>query len=134
MWWKKYERALFEEKARGPNKFDCWGLVRAIYENDHPDKIILPSYDECYMTTTQPDDKKKISETIAQQKQSHWIEVTKPKEFDVVLLKINNFPMHVGIVIRKGVMIHCTQGINTAIEKYDSMRWANKVMGFFRYE
>lgn len=134
MWWNKYESAQFKVKGRGPDEFDCWGLVKEIYKNDHPEKIILPSYIECYETTTLKDDKIKISDTILQEQQIKWCKVDKPQPFDVVVLKIAGFPMHVGIVIRKGVMIHCTQGINVAIEKYTSMRWDNKVMGFYRYE
>lgn len=134
MWWQKYEKALFEERGRGPDKFDCWGLVREIYKNDHPKKIELPSFNEYYDTTTAPDDKRKIASAIQYQSDKNWIETNNPQPFDVIVLKISGYPMHVGIVIRKGIMIHCTNGIGVAIEKYNSMRWDNKIIGFFRYE
>lgn len=132
MWPNKYLHASFEIKGRGPDHFDCWGLLQYVYAHDHPQKIALPSYDEFYTDTN---DRDVISSLIFEQKAARWREVDTPQEFDAVLLNMRGVPMHVGIVSHKaGHMLHCGRGINTSHEKYTSMRWANKVMGFYRYE
>lgn len=131
MWWNKYVGKPFQEKGRGPDEFDCWGLVRWVYKNDHPDNIIVPSYLECYDTTN---DRDKLADVIFDETQAHWKEPDTPKEFDAIVLRMRGVPMHVGIVTKPGHMLHCAQGIGTVHERFDSIRWANKVLGFYRYE
>lgn len=129
MWWNKYIGMPFAEMGRGPDGFDCWGMLMHIYQSER--RIILPSYIEYYDSTN---DREKISETIFRERQERWKEVSPPLEFDAVLCTMRGVPMHVGIVTKPGYMIHCAHGIGTVHERYDSMRWANKVEGFFRYE
>lgn len=131
MWASRYLGKQFEVKGRGPERFDCWGLLKYVYEHDHPRRIILPGYEEFYTDT---DDKDGISAAIFDNRQERWREVTDPQPFDAILLRMLGVPMHVGIVTKPGFMIHCAIGMNTVHEKYTGLRWANKVMGFFRYE
>jgi len=131
MWWNKYIGKAFEIKGRGPDVFDCWGLLQCVYKQDHPQKIILPGYEEFYECTN---DRDTISKVIFEQKEARWSEITEPQEFDAILLRMRGVPMHVGIVTQKGYMLHCAHGVGTSHEKYDQMRWRNKVLGFFRYE
>lgn len=129
MWWNKYLGNDFAERGRGPDTFDCWGKLMLIYEKERG--ILLPSYIEHYESTN---DREKIGETIFRERQERWVQVEQPKEFDAILLKMRGVPMHVGIVTKPGYMIHCERGVGTVHEKYDAMRWANKITGFFRYE
>ena len=130
MWWNKYLGDNFEIKGRGPDKFDCWGLVKYVYERDHPQKLILPGYDELYQNTNE---RENISNIIFSEKKKHWREISEPQEFDVVLLRMRGVPMHVGIVTGNGLMLHCSRGVGTSHEKYNGIRWRNKVLGFYRY-
>ena len=131
MWWKKYERCKFEEKGRGPLAFDCWGLLKWVYENDHPDKIILPGYEWCYEKTT---DRDRLAKAIFDERQERWKQVESPREFDAVLLRMRGVPMHVGIATKDCHMLHCSMGIGTTYEPFNGLRWKDKVMGFYRYE
>lgn len=131
MWWNKYTGRGFEEKGRGPEKFDCWGLSITVYRDDHPEKITLPGYEELYETTN---DRDTLGRVMFDVRQKHWTEVTAPQEFDLILLRMRGVPMHVGIVTRAGHMLHCAHGVGVVHERFDSIRWANKVLGFFRYE
>lgn len=131
MWWVQYVGKEFAEKGRGPDSFDCWGLGKWVYEHHHPNKIILPGYEEFYETTN---DRETLGRVIDEQRQERWREVTDPKEFDFVLLRMRGVPMHVGIVTKENHMLHCAQGIGTVHERFDSIRWRSKVLGFFRYE
>lgn len=131
IWWNKYIGKSFEVKGRGPDTFDCWGFLKYVYAHHHPQKIILPGYEECYEDV---EDKEKLSNVIFEQRQARWVEVEKPQPFDAILLRLRGVPMHVGVVTKPGHMIHCAYNIGVAHEKYTSMRWRNKILGFFHYE
>lgn len=129
MWWRKYVGLPFGEMGRGPDKFDCWGMVQLIYRQERG--IELPSYTEFYKTTN---DRVEISETIIRERQQRWTQVEQAREFDAVLLLMRGVPMHVGICTKPGHMVHCAHGVDTVLDRYDSMRWKTKLVGFFRYE
>lgn len=128
MWWNKYLGIPFKEKGRDVDSVDCWGLVRLVYGQELG--VEIPSYLECYKTTN---DKEVLSAKIASEWKAQWEEPTTPKEFDVIVLKMAGFPMHVGIVTKPGFMLHCAKDINTVHESFTSMRWKNKVMGYGRW-
>jgi cell wall-associated NlpC family hydrolase len=130
MWWQKYLGENFAEKGRGPDLFDCWGLLRWVYFHDHIDKIVVPDYLEFYDSTNE---REKLGELIDKESRA-WKEVTDPKPFDCIVLRMRGVPMHVGIVTQKGYMLHCAQGVGTVHERYDSLRWVDKVLGFYRHE
>lgn len=129
MWYNNYIRIPFAEKGRDEKSCDCWGLVRLIYKKEL--NIDLPDYLDCYENTLQRD---VLSKLINDEKNNKWVVPEQPKEFDVIILNVFNRPMHVGIVTRPGFMIHCSKDINTVHEKYTTMGWKNRVMGFARYE
>lgn len=131
MWWAKYIGKAFEEKGRGPDTFDCWGLARWVYGHDRPGAAALPSYEELYEDTKDSDT---LGKLIFDERNKHWNEVAAPKEFDLILLRMRGVGMHVGVVTKPGHMLHCEIGIGTVHERYDSMKWKHRVIGYFRYE
>jgi hypothetical protein len=50
-WHTQYLLAEYEDGARGPHKFDCWGLVREV-RHVHCGKRLLPSWG--HLRNTQP--------------------------------------------------------------------------------
>ncbi len=130
MWWPKYIGLPFSEKGRGPDSFDCWGLAMEIYRTDHPRRIALPGYESLYADSS---DSRTIGRLSYDVREQGWREVRKPEAFDLILLRMCGFPMHVGIVTKPGHMVHCTEGIGVTHESFESTRWRNKVLGFFRY-
>lgn len=104
-----------------------------IYKNDHPKNIILPGYGEFYETTTEKQDIIKISSKIHTEA-IKWEKIYKPKEFDVILSNMRGVAMHVGVIIKPGVMIHCSSGTDVSISNYNTIRWKNKIKGFYRNE
>ena len=130
VWQNKYERVPFKEKGRDLSGCDCWGLVRIILKEECG--IDVPSYVEAYETTN---DRDTLNALISDESGQYWQEIPKGQEkpFDVVVLKMRGVPMHVGIVIGAGKMIHCARGVGTAIERYRSIKWQDNVTGFFRW-
>lgn len=129
--WKYYKKLQFKDKGRDHTGVDCWGLVQMIYKKELG--IALPGYDECYDETSE---REKLAAIIGDEKQK-WREILppeRPKLYDVVLLRMHGFASHVGVICGGRNMIHCTEGVGITIEPYDSLRWAKKVLGFYRYE
>lgn len=131
-WAQEYRKIPFLEKGRDEKGVDCWGLVRLIYKIEK--SIELPSYAELYEDTEQAD---VISRLIEQEKKIHWLEFPKditPEPFDVIILRMRNRPMHVGIVIDQDDMIHCVDKVGVAVESYRRMKWKDNVLGFARWK
>lgn len=141
MWWIEYARAPFLELGRTPQGWDCWGALKWVFEHDHPDKIILPGYEEFYEDTNSPT----LAQVIERERElaGRWhlavpvidgIIQGVPKMFDVPLMRMRGVPMHVGIVTKPWHMLHCVHGVGTSHEAFNTMRWRHKIAGFYRYE
>ena len=54
---------------------------------------------------------------------------------DIVLLAIAGAPLHVGIVAGTDPlrMLHAEQGLDTCLERLDSVMWARRIAGFYRW-
>lgn len=128
MWWNDYIGIDFKEKGRDRSGLDCWGLVCLVYREKL--NTILPSYENAYATTNSLD---QINTHIVGTR-NLWDAVSAPHEFDVILLKIKQMPVHVGLVTKAGFMLHCERGVGVVHERYDGLKWGNRISGFCRYE
>lgn len=112
----------FKPRGRGPDGWDCWGLVEMIYE--HELGIRLPSY--AYTTVDQ-------GHVVATaQEDGYWKEVDEPAMMDVVLLKAMRNP-HVGVCVDNQRMLHIPEGKTSCIEYINSPKWKSRIEGFYRY-
>lgn len=128
-WWNKYIHIPFKEKGRSIEGCDCYGLGKIIYEQEL--NLILPSFDNLYEHTC---DKNTVSKTIENVHRKLFKNVNSPEPFDFIILNVFGLPMHIGIVTKSNYMIHCIKGIGVSHEKYTSLRWKNKILGFARYD
>ena len=127
MWRNNYIDFKFEDKGRNEKSGDCWGLLLQIYKKEL--NIEVPDYTEFYKNTM---DKKVLADLIRKEKET-WISVNDPKPFDVIIVNMRGVPMHIGVVTKKGFMIHCAKGVDTCHERYDGVRWRDKIVGFERH-
>ena len=114
----------FEDGGRGPDSFDCWGLVREVY---HRYGIELPDYDiGCY----------DILNVMAEMEHNRplWIEHKPPDlpipcvaAFRVSATMIN----HVGIYIGDGRFLHTREKAGAVIESLESPVWRHRIWGFY---
>ena len=124
-----YIGVQFKPHGRDPNGWDCWGLVHYILR-EHFD-ICVPSYDEDYESLK---DKDHLQELIKGQ-MGPWDEISLDlsEAGDVLLLRMMGRPVHVGLVVARGIMLHVEMGIETCIEDYTGIWWKNRVIGAYRY-
>ena len=123
---KKYAHVPFEPKGRTTGGWDCWGLVYCLYR-DHG--VTLPLYCEQYANT---EDAKELGRLIGQEK-AKWLEVKQPQPWDVVVTRLKGEPMHCGLYIGNGKMLHCMSGVGTTVERLDSITWRHRIVGYYRY-
>ena len=126
MWWNKYIGIPFYDGGRDETGIDCWGLARLVYDKEFG--IKLPSFDGKYTTK----DTELVEELFATYREN-WTEVQAPEKGNLVLFRILGQACHVGIAISPTHFLHSIEGSSSAIEKFDSVNWRNRIVGYFKY-
>lgn len=122
----KYIGLPFEPLGRGPDSYDCWGLVRHFYQEEF--EISLPDLNG-YETVKQH---RAISGLVEFEK-PRW----KPAEAEfgnVIVFNMAGRPVHVGIAIDNLNMLHIQKGKNSCLERFRSRKWNNRIEGIYRPE
>lgn len=124
-----YIRIPFKDHGRTREGADCWGLACIIFAEERG--IELPALTD-YENTK---DKAKISEIIKGESISwEMIGPVREKAFDIAVFRMLGQPMHVGVVVKPGLMIHCERGSGVYLtEYYKENQWDRRLEGFFRY-
>ncbi len=129
-WAQQYVGVPFKERGRDRAGWDCWGCVRAVYQEQRG--IELPSYVEGYQTVT---DVKEIEAMMRGEVASNWVEVP-PAEvavFDGIMLRVMGEPIHFGVIVAPYFFLHALKSVGTVIERYDSILWNKRVLAFMRW-
>lgn len=134
-WVGRWVGLPYRDKGRGPDGFDCWGLVRAALLAERG--IRLPDYADAYESASDPDS---ASRAVTAGLANGWRKVERPEPFDLVILKIALRPWHCGLIVARGWFLHCppphrgsTQTLS-CLERLDSLQWRNRVEGFYRLQ
>lgn len=120
----------WEERGRGPDGWDCWGLYGRMLAVKG---IVLPSYAEGYSGIA---DKDGIAALIDGHR-TDWIRIEPGQErpFDGVLFGGSSW--HIGGVTERGFMLHMPRGGTSVIERYDGTKFAARLRahgaGFYRH-
>jgi len=130
-WARQYLGKPFKSFGRGPNEFDCWGLVHAIYRNELG--VSLPHY------SISPACTGLISDTMDKDLNSHdWEETKEPSEFDIVIMALNwdkpNLSNHIGIYLGSGACIHSIEETGVVIINLSHPLWRNRVRGYYKWQ
>jgi cell wall-associated NlpC family hydrolase len=116
----------FETGARGPNKFDCYGLCIEVYK-----RLGKEVEDYGFLDT----EKAKEISNLFDEKRENFVKIDKPQPFCLVALMIvRPYVSHVGVVLEDcRRFIHISYRRNVCIEYLDSDRWKNRIDGYWRY-
>jgi cell wall-associated NlpC family hydrolase len=127
-WVRGFVGRPFAFGGRGPEAFDCWGLVRAVLADRFA--IALPGYEAGYPASEA--DREDLAGLISRHLPD-WRPAGEPAPGDVVLMRHGRHPCHVGVVVAPRLMLHAEEGTGAVLEPWDGPRWARKVVGIFRY-
>jgi cell wall-associated NlpC family hydrolase len=130
-WATQYVGAPYVAGGRTLDGVDCWGLLNLVWAEQMG--VQLPAYEGALYHD------QSSTEAVAQDAvafASHYAPVTPGREQlgDGILIRMRGAPLHVGMVLAPGVMLHVEEGANAVIERYDGFRWAKRIVGFYRYE
>ena len=126
MWSNKYIGIPYKANGRDTTGLDCWGLARLVYSEEY--NINLPSFSSDYDIS----DDARITELIAQYREG-WKELGAPEEGSLVLFKVLGAETHIGIAISESQFVHVREGSDVALERFDSVKWAKRISGHFKY-
>ncbi len=124
-------RVPFMDKGRDWDCWDCWGMIFLFHREVL--SVTLPSYTEDYQDAGHSVESRQRLSTLIKTNMGAWRRVERPEPGDVVLLNIGGRPIHVGLALGGGLMMHTERKINTVIERLDSPMWAKRIEGFYRY-
>lgn len=131
-WWNKYVGLLFKEHGRDRSGFDCWGLVRFVFQEEK--KLTLPDRLEYASTRDYTQTVKLVTDVKGT---GFFLEVapSQVRDFDIVVLKIAGFGGHCGIVCNGGKsFLHVVDGANSVIEPLNGIRWSGRIESFWRVQ
>lgn len=120
----------FLHRGRDPAiGLDCYGLVIALYRLRW--SIDLPHY----ATDGSRRHATEAARMIAADAAASWIETAAGQERagDVVVLRRLGLPLHLGIVLRPGLMAHADEPAGVTMPRYDGAQWCTKIDGFYRH-
>lgn len=116
-------------RGRGPDAFDCWGLVAAVVAERWG--LELPSHAGEYETAA---DRHDLAAVVAGG-QSEWTEISPAaaRVGDVVVLRLAGAECHVGLVVAPGWFLHSLRGCDSVIESWEHAAWRNRLAGVWRH-
>lgn len=110
--------------GRGPDSYDCYGLVKELYKRRSG--IILPDYHS-------PEEFDKIQEMIV--KHRYLWRPTEARADTVILFRIDGYGCHVGYMLSDYKFIHvwekCAHGV--VIEHIEKPEWRHIKCNFYEY-
>jgi cell wall-associated NlpC family hydrolase len=106
---------------------DCWGAVWLAYRDVLG--IELPSGAGCYSSA----EARQEIEVLFEQRHGAWERHDAPKVMDVALMRVHGALCHTGLIVGRRQMLHSLKGIGTCIEDHGSLRWRNRIEGFYRH-
>ena len=123
---RKYVGKPYHHGGRGPDSYDCWGLIMAIYKDlGYEIWSIEGPYDESY----QWEGRSAFIENYYRQ----WDKVTLPMPLCGVLFKNKaGLAIHGGVMIDSNRFIHASHKASVIISRLSDKGWKGRVEGFYK--
>ena len=120
-WAEPFIGKPYADGGRGPDAFDCWGLVREVLARTTG--VHLPYYE--YGTN------RHSRNTLIDSLRPGFSKIDGPEEFALVLAHTGNRRPHIGICIDAHTMLHAARGIGACLARLESPQWRNAISGFY---
>lgn len=121
-WANEFVGLPFAERGRGPEAFDCLGLLIEVQRRVFGRTIADPAC--TFAGGLRPENRAVLEGQV--------VEVTDPKAGDALLFREAGRALHVGIVVDHRSMLHSYHAAAT-IESWTGPIWAPKLAGMYRF-
>jgi len=128
-WVGKYIGIPFNEHGMDEGGVSCYGLVCLVYRNELG--LTLKTYDHAYDTIKQ--DRENICAAFNTARNGAWKHIDQYTPWCVGLFRIYGKPLHIGIMVNADEMLNVRDGVETSIERVDSMTWNTRLVGLYEY-
>lgn len=125
-WPDRWVGLPFAPRGRGPDAYDCWGLVREVSRVHFAAE--LPVWDD-YEDLA---DRERLAGVVTGAR-GRFESIARPRAGDLVLFRIGGQPCHVGLVVAPPLFLHTLRGCDSALERWDVAMWARRIEGFYRW-
>ncbi|MGP0594210.1 NlpC/P60 family protein [Nitrospira sp. T9] len=122
--WNQWIGLPFRTRGRGPDRYDCYGLVRAVLLDAKG--IPLPAF---------LDDETPI-DSEAHDHLERWVlvDVPHPIQFDILHFQMPSRLPHLGLAVDNvGLFLHATMGSASHVERLCISSWRCRLRGIYRY-
>jgi len=107
---------------------DCWGLVllaaKELYGFDLPD----------YSAYKDSDNLEQIKPLFEARSDWSRVDLEDAVDGDVVVLTMMGHPIHAGLYVGGGRMLHSMSGRDSCVERYTTSNWARRIEGVYRWQ
>ena len=130
-WTADYVGLPFKEGGRDRQGLDCYGLLRLVINDRFAGAV--PEYEGI---AYRADADKDLLAALMDERVRLWmpIRVGEEQPGDGILLRVMGRPIHVGVVVAKGWMLHVEKDCDSLLERFTAgSRWERRVLGFYRH-
>jgi len=128
-WVGDYVGLPFRFRGRSRAGVDCYGLIWLVFWEVFG--VRLPDYIARYGPAPSRDILGPLFADGA--KDFCWVEEQRPAAGRVILLNLSGKPLHCGLMVDEGRMLHALEGANSCVERIDRLVWKRRHAGYFRH-
>lgn len=132
-----YIGAPYADQGSPPKSFNCWQLFAHVQRCERG--VMLPDYDgPVWVGRAGLVAMKEAAESFARlfteiATGAEWLAGKRvEREGDAVLLRQQGAPIHIGLIVAPGWMLHVNKDIDGCVESLDEPHWRNRIVGFYR--
>ena len=130
-WVSAYVGLPFKEGGRHREGLDCYGLLRLVINERFEGGV--PEYEGI---SYRPGEDRGLLAALMDERIRLWrpIAIGEEQPGDGVLLRVMGRPIHVGVVVAAGFMLHIEKNSDSVLERFTAgSRWGRRVLGFYRH-
>ena len=129
-WVEEYVGLPYAVGGRDRSGVDCFGLCLLVWRERFG--LDVPLYGG---VTWEVANSAAVGDLIAGEVRAGWDPVAPGDERpgDAVLMRMRGHPIHVGVVVAEGLMLHCHDRADAAVEDFRTLQWSRRILGFHRY-
>ncbi|MBR9764816.1 MAG: C40 family peptidase [Rhodobacteraceae bacterium] len=128
-WATRYVGIPYVDGGRDVSGLDCWGVLQLVYRERL--KVDLPTYGDISAR-----DLRRIAREIGSASDMWpWADAPVPREMDVAVMAApgRRFPVHVGVVLRGGQLLHSEAASGCCIVQLADFSVRFRILGYRRY-